>query len=116
MYENAKAVAVGWGTTDSSTGEQPDVLQHVGVETMPNDDCGYYEFDMVTENMICAGSEGKDSCYGDSGGKKEGNFSPFQLKDAASDHDCSLRDVWATTAAPSPRGPQTPISFRRCLS
>ena len=44
-------------------------MQHVGVETLKNEDCGFYEYNMITENMICAGSEGKDSCYGDSGGK-----------------------------------------------
>ena len=39
------------------------------METLKNEDCGFYEYNMITENMICAGSEGKDSCYGDSGGK-----------------------------------------------
>lgn len=68
IYENVRAVAVGWGTTDPTTGDMPEELQHVGVETMRNQDCGLYEYDMISDNMICAGSEGKDSCYGDSGG------------------------------------------------
>ena len=69
-------MAIGWGTVNVSTGEMPEKLQHVGVETLRNEDCGYYDYDMITENMICAGSEGKDSCYGDSGGKLLSHFWP----------------------------------------
>jgi secreted trypsin-like serine protease len=50
------------------TGEMPDKLHHVGIETRSNDNCGDYPKDMITENMICAGGQGKDSCWGDSGG------------------------------------------------
>merc|ERR1711997_540167 len=78
LFENVKAVAIGWGTVNVATGEMPEKLQHVSVETMKNEDCGYYDFNMVSENMICAGSEGKDSCYGDSGGpllvEKDGRY------------------------------------------
>ena len=69
MYENRKAVAIGWGTMDVETGEMPEKLQHVDVQTMSNENCGYYDWDMLSENMICAGEDGKDACYGDSGGK-----------------------------------------------
>ncbi len=82
IYENVRAVAVGWGTINVETGEMPDVLQHVGVETMDNANCGDYNQDYITQNMICAGSDGKDSCYGDSGGKVIGfgeKFHPFRL-------------------------------------
>ena len=77
LYENVRAIAIGWGTVNVATGEMPEKLQHVGVETMKNEECGYYDFNMISENMICAGSEGKDSCYGDSGGKY---FLPKQKK------------------------------------
>ena len=69
MYENRKAVAIGWGTMDVDTGEMPEELQHVDVETMSNNNCGYYDWDMLSENMLCAGENGKDTCYGDSGGE-----------------------------------------------
>ena len=69
MYENRNAVAIGWGTVNVDTGEMPEKLQHVKVKTMSNDECGYYDYDLLSDNMICAGEEGKDTCYGDSGGK-----------------------------------------------
>ena len=46
----------------------PDVLHHVGVKTMSYSECGIYDPELITENMICAGQEDKDSCWGDSGG------------------------------------------------
>ena len=69
MYENRNAVAIGWGTVNVDTGEMPDKLQHVKVKTMSNDECGYYDYDLLSDNMLCAGEEGKDTCYGDSGGR-----------------------------------------------
>ena len=87
IYENAKAIAVGWGTTNSSTGEMPDALHHVGLKTLSNDNCGDYGDvtgipDIITENMICAGQEDKDSCWGDSGGRL------YPLKFRFSNHQC----------------------------
>ena len=68
LYENRQAVAIGWGTINPDTGDMPSKLQHVDVKTLSNDNCGYYDFDLLSENMLCAGEEGKDTCYGDSGG------------------------------------------------
>ena len=53
------------------TGEVPDVLYEVSVQTLSNYDCqeeSQYDADMITETMLCAGEDGKDSCWGDSGG------------------------------------------------
>ena len=65
-----QAVASGWGTL-SSGGSQASTLQEVSVTTMSNSDCitqTGYGWWQITNNMICAGREGKDSCQGDSGG------------------------------------------------
>ena len=58
----------GWGTVDTESGEMPDILQQVTVKTFSNAECSYNEWDLLSDNMICAGEEGRDSCYGDSGG------------------------------------------------
>ena len=65
-----QAVASGWGTL-SSGGSQSNTLQEVGLTTMSNSDCisqTGYAWWQITNNMICAGREGKDACQGDSGG------------------------------------------------
>ena len=72
-YANRKAVVTGWGTLDPETGDVPDVLYRVSVKTYANDECqseSQYETGMITETMICAGEDGKDSCWGDSGGSR----------------------------------------------
>ena len=61
------AIVSGWGTL-SSGGNQPNVLQEVGVEVFANNRCGNYPRNQITDNMMCAGAPGKDSCQGDSGG------------------------------------------------
>ena len=71
-YANRKAMVTGWGTLNPDTGEVPDVLYEVGVKTYSNYDCqteSQYDTEMITETMICAGEDGKDSCWGDSGGR-----------------------------------------------
>ena len=70
--EGKEALVLGWGDTyKPDTGK----LQEVTVPVVSNAECNrahlatgdYYE-DPVTENMMCAGKAGKDSCVGDSGG------------------------------------------------
>ena len=61
------AIVSGWGTLYSG-GNQPNVLQEVGVKVFANSDCGSYPNGAITANMMCAGAPGKDSCQGDSGG------------------------------------------------
>ncbi|XP_068218442.1 proclotting enzyme-like [Palaemon carinicauda] len=65
------ATVTGWGTLQFQ-GVQSSVLMEVD---LPIVDCQNFEIiaDDVTNNMICAYEEGKDSCQGDSGG-------PLQLQ------------------------------------
>ena len=66
-YDNVTALVTGWGRLESR-GSRPDVLQEVEVETMTNRACARSHGDhKITNNMICAGSQGRD-CKGDSGG------------------------------------------------
>ena len=69
-----QAIVSGWGATYSDelnfSDDYSDILMEVKVNTMTNAQCratGYKESD-VTDNMICAGSAGKDACKRDSGG------------------------------------------------
>jgi hypothetical protein len=62
---------IGWGLTESG---YPDKLQEVEMAYIPNPRCknipdeeGLMLGDWVTSDMLCAGDEGKDACYGDSG-------------------------------------------------
>ena len=70
-YDDRSATVSGWGTL-SSGGSQPNILQEVEVKTMSNNACmsypNTYPRGAITDNMICAANEGKDSCQGDSGG------------------------------------------------
>ena len=66
---------VGWGATSDDGYEFPDLLQEVDLFYVPNrlcrrivDDDGFSLGPDLTRDMMCAADEGKDSCYGDSGG------------------------------------------------
>jgi secreted trypsin-like serine protease len=65
---------VGWGVTDKVTESSADIFQEADVTYVPNIVCarirdqgGYSLGSELTGDMMCAGDEGIDSCYGDSG-------------------------------------------------
>ena len=66
--EDAPLDVSGWGFTEFSL---PFVANAVTVNYIDNEACTKkpYRFkdSNITENMLCAAAEGKDSCYGDSG-------------------------------------------------
>jgi len=70
-YVGFAATVSGWGTLESG-GWQPDVLNAVEVDVISNDECttspNAYSPGQITENMMCAARQDKDSCQGDSGG------------------------------------------------
>ena len=67
-YDNVTAVVTGWGRLNY-TGPLADTLQEVRVNTMTNSECARSHGDhRISDNMICAGANGGDSCEGDSGG------------------------------------------------
>jgi len=64
------ATVVGWGLLEEQ-GRGSDILQEVAVPILANDVCAdlYHRAgETITDNMLCAGMAGKDSCQGDSGG------------------------------------------------
>jgi len=72
--------AMGWGDTDirDDVSELSDVLLHARVNVISNGECdasegeidGWYDnyHGQITENMLCAKRNERDSCQGDSGG------------------------------------------------
>ncbi len=69
--------AIGWGSTDENDSALSEDLRQVEVPLVSDRDCGFayptvedewgvYGFNANT--MVCAGSPGRDTCYGDSGG------------------------------------------------
>ena len=63
------AVVMGWGTT-SFGGSTSDVLLEVEVDLYSQSECqaAYNDGETITDRMVCAARDGKDSCQGDSGG------------------------------------------------
>ena len=66
-YADVDALVSGWGTLKSG-GSQPMVLYSVNVRTITNSKCAQAYGSSITQNMLCAAAQGKDSCQGDSGG------------------------------------------------
>lgn len=65
---NADVTVMGWGTT-SRGGSTSDVLLEVELDVVSNDICNdQYGNEEITNDMMCAARDGKDSCQGDSGG------------------------------------------------
>lgn len=62
------ATVIGWGAIDDG-GSYPDGLHEVDVQILNNQVCSDLYGPMITETMMCtSGSNGRGSCYGDSGG------------------------------------------------
>lgn len=59
--------AIGWGAT-SEGGSTSYKLREVNLSVVGQNQCQLIYGPTVTDNMICAGGEGKDACQGDSGG------------------------------------------------
>ena len=66
-YDSSTATVAGWGRFKD--GRQPNTPYEVDVDTMSNTACiSIWNSQEITENMLCAGRPGQDSCHGDSGG------------------------------------------------
>jgi secreted trypsin-like serine protease len=66
-YAGHLTTVTGWGTL-ASGGNRPTTLQEVDVTVTTNAVCSNSYPGSITDVMICARDEGKDSCQGDSGG------------------------------------------------
>ncbi|XP_042210030.1 trypsin alpha-3-like isoform X2 [Homarus americanus] len=67
-YSWKNATVTGWGTT-SYGGSISDVLREVNVTVLSNKACRYLSYrSAIMQEMMCAGTKGKDACQGDSGG------------------------------------------------
>jgi len=67
--EGKAAIALGWGTTSTTSLKYPLDLQQVDLPLIGNPQCDTAMGD-ITDDMLCAGDGlgGKDTCFGDSGG------------------------------------------------
>jgi len=69
LFEDAGDIltVAGWGTL-SSGGNSPNTPRRVQVPVVSQAVCNDNYEGIITDDMICAGEEGRDSCQGDSGG------------------------------------------------
>ena len=67
--DGIRVTAMGWGATEWQ-GRRSSTLREVTITGFPRDICnGAAMYDgLITSNMLCAATFGKDSCQGDSGG------------------------------------------------
>lgn len=65
--DGSAATISGWGAENEAESSS-DGLKYVEVNIINQAECKSAYGDMITDNMICAGSAGKDACFGDSGG------------------------------------------------
>ncbi|XP_057631262.1 serine protease 29-like [Chionomys nivalis] len=106
INEKDECWVTGWGTVSMYAPLPPPYrLQQVQVKIVDNDLCeelyhkasGHHDRDrrIILQDMLCAGTEGRDSCYGDSGG-------PLVCRVAGSwnlvgvvswGYGCALRDI-----------------------
>jgi len=70
LVDGDQLKVVGWGATAEAGNNSP-ILRHVLIDYIPNDTCNsdqYGYFGQVFDSMVCAASDNKDACTGDSGG------------------------------------------------
>ncbi|XP_062715092.1 trypsin-7 isoform X1 [Aedes albopictus] len=70
-YHGVRSLVTGWGRTVIKLTDNglPTTLHAVDIPIVSRSTCAtYWGTDLITERMICAGQEGRDSCNGDSGG------------------------------------------------
>jgi secreted trypsin-like serine protease len=102
LEPGAILTVVGWGATrvGRNSIDYPNILREVDLDYVPNSKCrkipgerGFQLGNLLTEDMMCAGDEGKDSCYGDSG-------SPLILKGESPEEDVQVGVVsWGLECA-----------------
>lgn len=85
LRPGAQGVVAGWGITDDVLENSPDRMRQVKVPLLSQAECRTsYDSDQFNVNTdMCAGSAGKGSCSGDSGGpllrKVPGREEPIQI-------------------------------------
>ena len=66
--DGSNVTVMGWGTISSGS-DTSQILLEVEVDVVNNEQCSIsYEESTISDDMLCASREGKDSCQGDSGG------------------------------------------------
>ncbi|XP_065089805.1 trypsin alpha-3-like [Ochlerotatus camptorhynchus] len=67
-FAGVRSLVTGWGRTLVDNG-LPTELHAVDIPIVSRSACAsYWGTSLITNNMICAGQQGRDSCNGDSGG------------------------------------------------
>lgn len=67
LPHGTKCVISGWGATQSAYVDNLQ-LQFATLKVLDNVSCNKLMYGKITDNMICAGGNGRDTCQGDSGG------------------------------------------------